>query len=133
MIRRRLFTQLQYILNRIVQQLDFVFVPPPAQHNTTTPLLSGVLSAPAQPKFAHTPNELAIVIPPPVDQFLDADSDTGISHSPESSEISSQSSPSTEPECLSPPREFMNTQTQTDDQTTQLSYMMDSPWAWLDN
>jgi hypothetical protein len=135
MIRRRLFTQLQYILNRIVQQLDFLFVPAPeirVQRNTTTPLLSGILSAPVQPRFAHTPNTLAIVVPPPADQFLDADSVTGISHSPESSEISPQSIPSTQPECLSPPREFTTTQTQADEQTTQVSYMIDSPWAWLD-
>jgi hypothetical protein len=126
MVRRRLYNQLQYIINRVVQQLDFLFVPAPAQNNTTTPPQSAVLSTPAQPRFAHTPNDLAILIPPPMDQSSGADSDTGISHSPQLSEISSAEQPS-------PQREFTTTQTQTDDQVNQLSYMVGSPWAWLDN
>jgi hypothetical protein len=136
MIRRRLYTQLQYIINRVVQQLDFLFLPAPdyqAQTNTTTPLSPKILTAPAPPKCAHTPNQLALVITPPLDRPIDADSDTGFSHSPVLSEISSATSNSTESEDLSPPREFTTTQTQTDDQVNQLSYMVDSPWAWLDN
>jgi hypothetical protein len=68
-----------------------------------------------------------------MDQSSGADSDTGISHSPQLSEISTATSLSTEPEQPSPQREFTTTQTQTDDQVTQLSYMVDSPWACLDN
>jgi hypothetical protein len=72
MVRRRLFIKLQRILNRIVQQLDCLYVP--AQefchqlHATTTsdtPLLSGILAPPVQPSFAPTPNAPVIVIPPP--------------------------------------------------------------------
>jgi hypothetical protein len=126
-VRRQLYTQLQYIINRVVQQLDFLFVPAPVQNNTATPPLSAVLSTPAQPSFAHTPNALAILITPLMEQSSDTNSDTGISHSPQLSEVSSATSLSTAPEQPSSQRECTTTQTQTDDQVTQLSYMVDSP------
>jgi hypothetical protein len=97
MIRRRLLTQLQHVLNRMINQLDFLFVP-------------------------------ATTI-----QFSDAENDTGISNSPVSSDLSSTTRPSTLPEVSLPARQFVTTETQTDDQVTQLTFMADSPWAWLEN
>jgi hypothetical protein len=137
MIRRRLFTQLQYILYRIIQQLDFLFVPALdicAQlntiHTSATPILSGLLAAPAQPGFMHPLNTLVSVISPPPEQFTDADSDISISYFPK---LPPQSSPPVQPECLSPLREFTHVQTQTDKQHNQILHLADSPWAWLDN
>jgi hypothetical protein len=137
MVRRRLFIKLQRILNRIVQQLDCIYIPAPeirAQVNTTntsaTPILSGILAAPVQPSFAPMPNALVTVVSPPPEQFTDADSDTSISYSPKSPP---QSSPPAQPECLPLLCEFTHVQTQTDEQLTQGSYFVDSPWAWLDN
>jgi hypothetical protein len=134
MIRKRLINQLLCVLNRMLQQLDFLFIPAPEiPRAITTPLLAGFQAASTQLRVAHTPGTLALVVPPPVDQFIDANNDTGISNSPASSDLSSQSRSSTQPETLSPPRELVTTETQTDDQVTQLTFMADSPWAWLDN
>jgi hypothetical protein len=108
----------------MLQQLDFLFIPAAAIPRTiTTPILAGF-------QAASTPGTPALVVPPSVDQFSDAENDTGISNSPVSSELSSMSGPSTLPE---PTREFVTTETQTDDQVTQLTFLPDSPWAWLDN
>jgi hypothetical protein len=134
MIRRRLLTQLQHVLNRMLQQLDFLFIPAAAIPRTiTTPILTGFQAASTQLGVVPTLGTLALGVPPTVDQFPDAENDTGISNSPVSSELSSMSRPSTLPEASSPAREFVTTETQTDDQVTQLTFMVDSPWAWLEN
>jgi hypothetical protein len=134
MIRKRLLTQLQQVINRMLQQLEFLFIPASGiPHTITKPILAGFQTASTQLRVAHTPGTLALVVPPPADQYIDADNDTGISTSPVSADLSSQSSSSTQPEAFSPPRELVTTATQMDDQVTQLSYMVDSPWAWLDN
>jgi hypothetical protein len=134
MIRRRLLTQLQHVLNRMLHQLDFLFIPAVDIPRTiTTPLLAGFQAASIQLSDALTPGPSALVVPPTVDQFSDAESDTGISNSPVSSELSSMSRSSTLPEVPSPARELVTTETQTDDQVTQLNFMAASPWAWLDN
>jgi hypothetical protein len=134
MIRRRLLTQLQHVINRMLQQLDFLFIPAADIPRTiTTPLLAGFQAASTQLRDALTPGTSALVVPPTVDQSSDAENDTGISNSPVSSELSSMSRTSTLPEAPSPARELVTTETQTDDQVTQLNLMADSPWAWLDN
>jgi hypothetical protein len=91
---------------------------------------AGFQTASTQLRVAHTPGTLPLVVPPPADQYIDADNDTGISNSPVSSHLSSMSGPSTLPE---PTRAFVTTETQTDDQVTQLTFLPDSPWPWLDN
>jgi hypothetical protein len=59
MVRRRLFFKLKHILNRIVQELDCIYVPAPeicAQFPTTrctTQVLSNVLTTTAQPSLVH--------------------------------------------------------------------------------
>jgi hypothetical protein len=134
MIRKRLFTQLQQVINRILQQLQYLFVPAAAIPRTiTTPILAGFQAANTQLAVAHTPGTPALVVPPPADQFSDAENDTGISNSPVSSDLSSMSSPSTLPPAPSPVREFVTTETQTDDQVAELTFLPDSPWAWLNN
>jgi hypothetical protein len=136
-VRRRLFIKLQHILNRIIQQIEGIYIPASdlrAQLNNSivsaTPILSGTLPTPVQPNFAHTPIAPVTVIPPPPEQFTDADSDSSILYSPKSPP---QSSPPAQPDCLPLPREFMHVQTQTEEQLNQGSYFVDFPWAWLDN
>jgi hypothetical protein len=132
MIRRRLLTQLQHVLNRMINQLDFLFVPATTiPRAITTPLLAGFPTASTH--FGIAPALGTLVVPPPVDQFSDAENDTGISNSPVSSDLSSTTRPSTLPDASSPARQFVTTETQTDDQVTQLTFMADSPWAWLEN
>jgi hypothetical protein len=131
MIRKRLLTQLQQVINRILQQLEYLFVPAAATPRTiTTPILAGFQAPNTQLAVAHTPGTPALVVPPPVDQFSDAENDTGISNSPVSSHLSSMSGPSKLPE---PTRAFVTTETQTDDQVAELTFLPDSPWPWLDN
>jgi hypothetical protein len=136
MVWCRLFVKLQHILNCIVQQLDCIYIPAPeirAQFTTTastTQVLSNVLTTTAQTSFAHPLNALTTVVPPPTEQFMDADSDTSISYSPQSPP---QYRPPVQPECISLPREFTHVQTQTDYQFNQVSYIADSPWAWLND
>jgi hypothetical protein len=117
MIRRRLLTQLQHVINRMLQQLKFLFIPASEiPHTITKPILAGFQTASTQLRVAHTPGTLPLVVPPPADHFIDADNDTGISNSPVSADLSSQSRSSTQPEALSPPRELVTTETQMDDQ-----------------
>jgi hypothetical protein len=134
MIRRRLLTQLQHVINRMLQQLDFLFIPAAVIPRTiTTPILAGFQAATTQLGVAPTPGTPALIVPPPVDQFSDAENGTGISNSPVSSDLSSMSRPSTLPAAPSPARDLVTTETQTDDQVTHLTFMADIPWAWLDN
>jgi hypothetical protein len=76
MIRKRLLNQLQYVINRMLQQL-ILFIPAPDIPRTiTTPLLAGFQAASTQLRVEHTSGPLALVVPPPVDQFIDADIDS---------------------------------------------------------
>jgi hypothetical protein len=121
MIRCRLFTKLQHILNRIIQQIDCLFIPV-LQFSATTQTTQVLPDA--QQHLLTTLNGLTTVVPTPPEESTDVDSDTSISYSPQSPP---QSSPPVQP------REFTHVQTQTDEQHNQVLYFDDSPWAWLDN
>jgi hypothetical protein len=132
MIRRRLLTQLQYVLNRMINQLDFLFIPASTTPRIiTTPLLAGFPTAATTVGTTLALDPL--VVPPPVDRSLDADHDTGISNSSISSDLSATTQSSSQQDFPSPTRQYVTTETQTEDQVTHLTFMTDSPWAWLEN
>jgi hypothetical protein len=130
MVRKRLLVHLNHVINRLINQLNFLFVPATTIPTTiTTPLLAGFPIAATN--FGTAPPPGPLVVPPPVEQLSDVDHDTGISNSSVSSDVSSSTSSSTQPEDPPPAIQLVTTETQTDDQVTQLTFMDDSPWAWL--
>jgi hypothetical protein len=130
MIRKRLLGHLKHVINRMIDQSNFLFVPATTVPSTiTTPLLAGFPIAARNSATVLPPDPL--VVPPPVEHLSDTDHDTGIPTSPISSDTSSSTSSSTQLEDTPPAIQLVTTETQTDDQVTQLTFMDDSPWAWL--
>jgi hypothetical protein len=77
MIQKRLLTQLQQVIYIILQQLEYLFIPAAVIPRTiTTPILAGFQAATTQLAVARTPGTPALVVPPPADQFSDAENDT---------------------------------------------------------
>jgi hypothetical protein len=61
----------------MLQQLDFLFIPAAAiPHTITKPILAGFQATTTQLAVVRTPGTPALVVPPPVDQFSDAENDT---------------------------------------------------------